>query len=482
MKSSAAQVLDAPPLAQRPPLPGPRGVRASLRALRAMQTDLLGYLRELDATYSGPDMTPVAFNLLGQPMYLITDPVQIKETLSNHQLYTRNVKNLRAFRVALGQNIITVPDHEWPSVRKRTAGYFTNDLLEHYGNVVVEVLGKQAIPQLTEKARRGELVNLFDEMLIIASAAAFIGFLGGGIEDHPPHVYTALSDVFSYVRRNTFSLIVLPRWVPTAENRELSRNLSILREYLRPRLENDRDKETMMGDVIRTYTDANGKRDDQHILDEIIANLVGGSETTIVLMTYAVFYLVQTPDAEAKLRAEIARVLGTRPPTVQDLRSLPYLMQTVQEALRLRSPGYINYRYVTRDTELDGYPIKKGSWTVASQYITHQDPRVWRDPQLFKPERFAKDSPEAPHNRRHENPYFPFGGGIFFCIGKNYALNEAALMLVMLLQHFVFLGPDGGHTFADPGIDARLTLRPAQPIWMRVELASSLPTGLPAHA
>jgi cytochrome P450 len=471
MESSAAQVIAAPPLAQRPPLPGPSGMRASLRALRAMRTDLLGYLRELDASYSGPAMTPVAFSLLGQPMYLITDPVQIKEMLSNHEIFTRNVKNLRAFRVALGQNIITVPDHEWPGVRKRTAGYFSNDLLEHYGNVVVEVLGKHAIPRLTQKAQRGELVDLFDEMLGIASLAAFISFLGGSVDDHPPEVYAALSDVFSYVRRNSFSLVVLPRWVPTAENRELSRNLSILRSYLRPRLESDRDRETMMGDVIRIYTDEHGKRDDQRIFDEIIANLVGGSETTIVLMTYAMFYLVQTPDAEAKLREEIARVLGAREPTVQDLRSLPYLLQTVQESLRLRSPGYINYRYVTRDAELGGYPIRKGSWTVASQYITHQDPRVWRDPHVFRPERFAKNSPEAPHNRRHENPFFPFGGGIFFCIGKNYAINEAALMLVMLMQHFRFRAPDGGRALADPGIDARLTLRPGQPIRMRVELA-----------
>jgi cytochrome P450 len=471
MKSSAAQVLDAPPVAQRPPLPGPTGLRASLRALRAMRTDLLGYLRELDAAYSGPDMTPVAFSLLGQPMYLITDPVQIKEMLSNYEIFTRNVKNLRAFRVALGQNIITVPDHEWPSVRKRTANYFTNELLEHYGNVVVEVLDKHAIPRLTQKAQRGELVDLFDEMLGIASLAAFISFLGGNLEDHPREVYTALSDVFSYVRRNSFSLVVLPRWVPTAENRELSRNLNVLREYLRPRLESDRERETMMGDLIRTHTDADGKRDDQRILDEIIANLVGGSETTIVLMTYAMFYLVQTPETEAKLRAEIEGVLGTRPPTVQDLKSLPYLLQTVQESLRLRSPGYINYRYVTRDAELGGYPIKKGSWTVASQYITHQDARVWRDPHAFRPERFAKDSPEAPNNRRREMPFFPFGGGIFFCIGKNYAINEAALMLVMLLQNFRFFAPDGGRSLSDPGIDARLTLRPGRPIQMRVELA-----------
>jgi cytochrome P450 len=156
---------------------------------------------------------------------------------------------------------------------------------------------------------------------------------------------------------------------------------------------------------------------------------------------------------------------------VQDLKSLPYLLQTVQESLRLRSPGYINYRYVTRDAELGGYPIKKGSWTVASQYITHQDARVWRDPHAFRPERFAKDSPEAPNNRRREMPFFPFGGGIFFCIGKNYAINEAALMLVMLLQNFRFFAPDGGRSLSDPGIDARLTLRPGRPIQMRVELA-----------
>ncbi len=471
MKSSA-QALETPHVSTLKPMSGPTGRRSALRALHAVRTDLLSYLRALDREFSGPEMTPVPFSLLGQPMYLITHPEQIKEMLSNHQIFTRNVKHLRAFRVALGQNIITVPDHEWPAVRKRTASYFSNEHLEHYGDVVVEVLKKHAVPRLSEKARAGQTVDLFDEMLGIASLAVFISFLGGTVADYPREVYMALSDVFSYVRRNSFALLVLPRWVPTAENRELSRNLRVLRRYLKPRLALDRDRDTMMGDIIRTYTDAHGKMDAERVLDETIANLVGGSETTIVLMTYAVYYLVQNPRVEAKLCAEIERVLGTRAPSVQDLRTLPYLLHTIQETLRLRSPGYVNYRYVTADTELGGYPIPKGAWAVASQYITHQDPRVWEEPEAFRPERFARESPEAPSNRKNEMPFFPFGGGIFFCIGKNYAINEAALMVAMLLQHFRFSAPDGGRRFADPGIDARLTLRPGSPIRMRVELKS----------
>ena len=449
-------------------MPGPKGALEPLRALFLWHRDFLSFLRELDEKYSGPEMSPVWFNMLGQRMCLIVHPVQIKKILSNYEDFTRNVTNLRAFRLALGRNVVTAPDDKWPAIRKRTAGYFTNNHLERYGDAVVEVLQKHAIPRLSKKAQRGETMELFEEMLDIGSLASFMSFLGDAIDEPPREVYMALNDVFCYVRVKTFSLLVPPRWIPTAANQELNRSLATLRGYLRPKLERERDKDSMMGDIIRTHTDSQGQVDADLVLEEIIANLLGGSETTIVLMTFAVYYLVQYPDAENKLRAEIDSVLGARAPTVKDLKSMPFLLQLIQETLRLRSPGYINYRYVTRDTELGGYPIPKGTWTFASQFITHQDPRVWSDPSVFRPERFAPDSPEAPANRRDEAPFFPFGGGIFFCLGKNFAVNEAALMVAMLYQHFSFTIPEGAAQFPDPGIDARLTLRPAKPIRVRV--------------
>jgi len=449
-------------------MPGLKGRLASVQNLLAWRRDFLALLRDFDRRYSGPKMSPVYFDMIGQRMCLITDPRHIKQYFSNYEIFTRNVTNLHAFRVALGRNIVTAPDKEWPTVRKRTAGYFTNKNLERYGDAVVEVLERLAVPKLTKKAATGEPVELFEDMLEIGSIASFRSFLGQGSEDPPREVYLALNDLFCYVRAKTFSFLVLPRWVPTDENRALNRNRAILREYLRPRLTLDRDKDTMMGDIIRNYTDGQGRVDADRVLDETIANLLGGSETTIILMAFVIYYLVQYPEVAEKLRAEVDAVLGGRAPAVRDLKNMPYLLQIVQETLRLRSPGYVNYRYTLRDAELCGHAMPEGTWIFASQYITHQDPRVWNAPHIFRPERFAQDSPEAPWNRKDEIPFFPFGGGIFFCLGKNFAVNEAALLVAVLYQHFKFSIPGERARFPDPGIDARLTLRPGSPIRVAV--------------
>lgn len=450
--------------------PGPRGLISSARAMAHLKRDLLSFLCALEAEHSGEEMRPVAFKVMGQPMALAVHPVQVKRVLTENDFFTRTVKYMNAFRAVLGYNIITVPNDEWKPVRKRTAKYFSKDLLAKYAAIVAEVMERHAIPHFGRKARAGESVELFEEMLDIASIAVFMSFLGDEAGQTPPEVYRALNNVFCYVRRNVFTMWLPPLWVPTAQNRELNRELSRIRSYLLAHLESDRDRPTMLGDIIRTHTGADGRLDVRKVLDEAIANLVGGSETTIILMAWALYYIIQHPEVEARLRAEIGAVLDGRAPTLDDLKRMPYMEQVISETLRLRSPAYVSSRVATCDTELGGYAVAKDTMVFVSQHITHRHPRVWRDPDTFRPERFAADSDEAPTNRRSEMPFFPFGAGAFYCVGMNYAVNEAEVMVAMLLQRFRFEAAEPG-SFAAVGLDARLTLRPDRPIRVRVRPA-----------
>jgi pentalenene oxygenase len=225
----------------------------------------------------------------------------------------------------------------------------------------------------------------------------------------------------------------------------------------------------MFGDIIRTHTDAMGTIDESKVLDETIANLVGGSETTIVLMAWALLYLVQEPRIAERMYEEIDCVLGRNRPTPGDLKRLPYLHYVVSETLRLRPPAYVSSRMVSQDTELGGYSIPKGAMLFFCQYLTHRDPGLWSEPERFIPERFAPDSLEAPSNRRTETVFFPFGGGALTCLGMNYAFYEAELMLLMLLQHFRFT-PVQPENLSQVGIDARLTLRPDRPVLLRAHI------------
>ena len=455
------------------PAPGPRGPLSSVTTAIRMVSDFLPFLCELDAAYSGPEMRPVAFDVMGQRMYLVTHPEHVKEVLVNNEVYTRAMElfarrpmYMGALKRALGRNLLTTPNDEWRPIRRRTAGYFDPAHIEHYGAKVVEAIERRFFPLYDERARRGETMSLLDEMLAINATGVFMGYMGDDAMEPERAVIDALNDVFGYLRKNLFTPWLPPRWVPTPENRTLDKNLSRARAYVRRRIETSAGAPTMLGEVIRAHTHG-GRMDEGAVLDEIISNLMGATETTIVLMTWMFYFLFRHPEVARALVEEIDRVLAGRSPLVPDLMKMPYLHQVVSEALRLRSPSYITPRLTTQDTSLGGYAIEGGAIVFVSQYITHRHPKVWKDPESFRPERFAAESKEAPANRRSELPFFPFGAGGFMCLGINQAVNGASLVAAVLLSRFELEAADPAD-LSRVGFDPRITLRPDRPIRFRV--------------
>jgi cytochrome P450 len=61
----------------------------------------------------------------------------------------------------------------------------------------------------------------------------------------------------------------------------------------------------------------------------------------------------------------------------------------------------------------------------------HRDARFYANPDVFMPERWTDEfKAQLP-----KYAYFPFGGGPRLCIGQQFAMMEATLILVMLVQY-----------------------------------------------
>ena len=187
---------------------------------------------------------------------------------------------------------------------------------------------------------------------------------------------------------------------------------------------------------------------------QLINFLVAGHETTSGALSFALYFLARHPEIADRARAEIAEVWGEQQrPDFELIAKLRYVRRVFDEALRLHPtvPGY--YRAAREDTLLAGvHPMRKGDWVLALTMTLHRDPRWGDDPDAFDPDRFAPENVKA----RPAGLYKPFGTGPRSCIGRQFALHEAVLLLAVLLRRYELI-PDPDYELQ---VAERLTLMP----------------------
>ncbi len=197
--------------------------------------------------------------------------------------------------------------------------------------------------------------------------------------------------------------------------------------------------------------------DDLNIRYQIITFLIAGHETTSGLLSFALYNLLQHPEALARAYAEVDRVLGPDPqiaPTFAQINRLQYVGQILKESLRLwpTAPLFAVYPYA--ETMIGGkYTVDSSrEWAVLIPML-HRDRSVWgEDAEKFNPEHFSREAEAS----RPANAYKPFGNGQRACIGRQFAMQEATLVLGMLLQRFKLLD----HTNYQLKVKETLTLKP----------------------
>lgn len=148
-------------------------------------------------------------------------------------------------------------------------------------------------------------------------------------------------------------------------------------------------------------------------------------------------------------------------PTLADLPNLPYTNYVIHESMRLMPPAWSIDREAIEDVEIGGYLIPKGAQVGMIQYATHRDPRWFENPTAFIPERWENDLIK----RLPKYAYFPFGGGARLCIGQQFAMMEAQLMLVAIAQKFSFTLLPGHKVEPQPSI----TMRPRYGLKMKLQ-------------
>src|SRR6202165_4733674 len=198
------------------------------------------------------------------------------------------------------------------------------------------------------------------------------------------------------------------------------------------------DKKDMLGAMMTGVDRANGEqRDDVNNRYQINTFLIAGHETTSGLLSCTLYALLKHPDVLKKAYEEVDRVLGPdldAKPTYQQVTQLTYITQILKEALRLWPPAPAYGIAPLKDETIGGkYQLRKNTFVLVLALALHRDPSVvGAEPDAFDPENFSREAEPA----RPVNAWKPFGNGQRACIGRGFAMHEAALAIGMILQRF----------------------------------------------
>jgi cytochrome P450 len=103
----------------------------------------------------------------------------------------------------------------------------------------------------------------------------------------------------------------------------------------------------------------------------------------------------------------------------------------LSETLRLYPPAFVIVRQALGADACDGIDIPRGAVVMIAPWVLHRHHKLWRDPDAFDPSRFLPDAPPPPRFT-----YLPFGVGPRVCVGAQFALAEATLVLAALTRAF----------------------------------------------
>jgi cytochrome P450 len=236
----------------------------------------------------------------------------------------------------------------------------------------------------------------------------------------------------------------------------------------------DDDAHDLLGIMLHTPHPETGARlDDLNIRHQILTFLVAGHETTSGALSFALHYLAGNPDVLAAAHAEVDRILGPDPdaePTFEQIAKLRHLRRVLDEGLRLWPTAPAFTRSPRETTTLStGHVMRPEDWAIVVLPMVHRDPAVWGDDaDQFDPDRFL---PERSRGRPAQT-YKPFGTGERSCIGRQFALHEAILVLARMLHRYDIA--------ADPSYELRIAERlTLMPMGFELELTRRTPSVAP---
>ena len=439
----------------------PLGLMDTLRTLRKLVRNPMEAWPE--AVYSAP---LVVSHMLGRNTLFLTDPDLVQQVLvDDSDSFIKAEPMRRSLEPALGRGILTAEGARWRLQRRVAAPVFRPAHVNTFLPAMIKAARdmRDAWAALPE----GAPLEITHEMMRVTFDIILETMLSGRGDTDVAKAEISIRDFLDSTSwQVTLSALGAPSWTPFPGKAKSDRGGDYLRKITTERIAERRRTGERRDDLLSLMLDAKDPEtgevlSDIEIRDNIITFIGAGHETTALALTWTFFLLARHPAIEQRVLAEIEQVTGGAQLEAHQVAELTYTRQVIQESMRVYPPVAMVVRQSTRDLTIGGVAVTPRDNVFVPIYAIHHSDRLWPNPDMFDPDRFAPEQVKA----RHRWSYLPFGAGPRICIGMQFALLEAAAILGTLLP--------AAHLSAAPGFKPtpklRVTMRPAEGMPMRVE-------------
>ncbi|KAL3741969.1 hypothetical protein ACJRO7_017450 [Eucalyptus globulus] len=364
-----------------------------------------------------------------QAFLVISDLEMVKEVLNNRDdTYSKEFVQDQVKKY-IGDGLATFRGEKWAKHRKLANFAFHRENL------------KGMVPAMVDSAhtmlkrwsdREGKEIDVYKELRLYASDVISKTAFGSS--------YTEGKSIFENV--NKLILVMV----------NASSSFPILRKLWRPAYEIEGEKiekgfrealgsygNDFLGLLLRASHEVDEKK--KITIDNVVSECktfyIAGHETATSFLAWNVLLLSIHTDWQEEAIKEALDVFGNQDPDLDGITKLKTIGMIINESLRLYPPVTFISREVSRQAKLGNFILPAGIKLHIPTLKIHHDPQIWGDEaHLFKPERFLDGVAKATSN----NPatFLPFGLGPRSCVGSNFVVVEAKIVLSMILQRYAF--------------------------------------------
>jgi cytochrome P450 len=437
--------------------PGPTPLQL-LGSLPRIQRNPLRYLG--DSAQQFGDL--VHFQAGQVSAYFINHPDGARRVLQdNNTNYSKQTLQYNALSTVTGRGLLTNEGPSWLRNRRLIQPAFSRLRLENIYPLVTGSI-QPFLEHWQAAAESDKPVDLDRDMLRLTLDVVARALFSFDLSKEAYALTGAVLEALDHIIGRARNPLSLPDWFPSGKNLRFRRALRTLDAVIGDMIRQRRSLPEMPADLLTTLLttrDENGRGlDERQVRDEVITLLIAGHETVASALTWTWYLLSMHPEMCALMEKEVSLVLDGRMPQPADLPRLEITRRIFMEALRLYPPAWLITRSAIAEDEILGFHIPAGALIILSPYTLHRHAQFWQQPEDFNPDRFISEN-------QTRYSYIPFGGGPHLCIGNNFAMIEAQLILAISAQRFRFNLQPGSPVEAEPLV----TLRPKYGLPVQVE-------------